>query len=122
MRKTILLGMVLLSISVACAVPTTQNPTATLHPTPWEEAAGALWVRILSPADNEIVTARSVEVQGEAPADTVLSINDEILVVSADQAFSLPVELEEGVNVIEIVASDYDGNEVFFIITVTCQP
>ena len=122
MHRTILLNLMFLTILVACSVPTMQNPMATLSPTPWEEVAGALWVRILSPSDNEIVNVPSVEVQGEAPVDTVLSINDEILIVSSDQVFSLPVALEEGVNVIEIVASDNDGNEVSFILTVTYQP
>ena len=122
MLRTILLNVLLLSTLVACSVPTTQNPAATLPPTPWEATAGALWVRILSPADDEIVDMPSVEVRGEAPEDTVLSINDEILIVSSDQYFSLLVALEEGVNVIEIVASDNEGTEIFFIMTVTYQP
>ena len=122
MRKDIILVGVFLLIIVACTTPPTDNPIATLQPTPWEEVSGTLWVRILSPADNEIVNVSSVEVQGEAPADTVLSVNDEIVIVSSDQVFSLPVALEEGINVIEIVASDYDENEVSFIMTITYQP
>lgn len=122
MQKTVLLGIVLMVLMSNCATPPTEISSAALPPTPWEEVAGALWVRILSPADNEIVNMPSVEVQGEAPADTVLSVNDEIVIVSLDQVFSLPVALEEGMNVIEIVASDYDGNEVSFIMTITYQP
>jgi len=79
-------------------------------------------MRILSPAKDEIASTASVEVRGEAPAETIVSINDDILIVPADQTFSLSIELDEGVNVIEIVASDYEGNELSFIVTVTYQP
>jgi hypothetical protein len=68
------------------------------------------------------VSSDTVKVEGEAPPDTVITINDDILVAGSDGKFESDVLLEEGPNVIEIVASDYEGNEVSFEITVTYQP
>jgi len=114
--------LLILAMTMACTIPPTQDQNSISLSTPVEEVSGSLWVRILAPADNAVVATQVVEVRGEAPEDTVLSINDEILIVSSDQLFSLYVTLEEGLNVIEIVASDYDGNEISHILTITYQP
>jgi hypothetical protein len=63
-----------------------------------------------------------VTVEGDAPPETVVTVTDDILVVGADGKFESDVALEEGPNVIEIVASDLEGNEVTFIVTVTYEP
>lgn len=120
--KTIFLSIALATLIIACTPTATDGPTVTIQPTAWQKTAGTLWVRILSPTDEAIVNTPSVEVRGEAPAETIISINDDILIVPTDQTFSLFFELDEGLNVIEIVASDYEGNEISFIITVTYQP
>ena len=87
-----------------------------------ESVNGPLWVRVLAPTDGQVVATPSIEVRGEATAETILSINDEILLVENDQAFTVTIPLEEGPNVIELVASDYLGNEISMIFTVTYQP
>jgi len=59
---------------------------------------------------------------GKAPAGTVISVNEMIALVSTDEMFSFPILLEEGPNVIEFVASDVDGNEIAFVLTVIYEP
>ena len=86
------------------------------------QTSGSLTVRLLEPQDGDTVNTAIVSVKGEAPRETVVTVNDDILVVEADGKFESDVALEEGPNVIEIVASDLEGNEVSFIVTVTYEP
>jgi hypothetical protein len=86
------------------------------------QTSGSLTVKLLEPQDGVTVGTNVVTVKGEAPPETVVTVNDDILVVEADGKFESDVALEEGPNVIEIVASDLEGNEVAFIVTVTYEP
>lgn len=82
------------------------------------QSSGNLTVNIFSAEDVE-VTAPEFTVAGTAPTDTILTINDEIVVVDKTQTFSVVIPLEEGPNAIEIVGSDVAGDEVSFVLTVT---
>ena len=98
-------------------------PTALIQPT----EAGApetpgLWLQILAPLDEAVVNTPLVDVTGSAPAGVVISVGDEILIVDSTLQFTLPVTLEEGPNLIEIIASDENGNEMFVLLTVTYEP
>ena len=79
---------------------------------------GSLVVDIYSDT-NVVVTTSSYKVEGHAPDGTVVSANDQIVVVDRSQSFSLTVPLADGPNLIDIVASDWSGHEVDFSITVT---
>lgn len=81
-----------------------------------------LWLQILSPLDEAVVDTPQVDVIGSAPVGAVISVNDEILIVDSDLQFTLPVTLEEGPNLIEIIASDENGNELSVLLTVTYEP
>jgi hypothetical protein len=59
-----------------------------------------------------------MEIVGQAPAGAVVSINDDILIVGSDGQFKSTVSLEEGPNVIEIIASDASGNEAYLLLSV----
>ncbi len=104
--------------------PTTIAPSLIPSPVPAqvEKTSGSLWVKILSPLDNSTVHTAEVEIQGSAPSDTVLTINDEIVLVGSDQKFSTKVALDEGINVVEVLASDISGNEVFIPLTIYYEP
>jgi hypothetical protein len=95
-------------------------PTTILQPTP--ELSGTLWLQVLSPQDEAIVNTSQVEVIGSAPARAVVSVNDDIFLNGDDQQFKTTVSLEEGPNLIEILASDENGNEASLILTVTYEP
>jgi len=98
-------------------------PTAPIQPTPTSisEISG-LWLQILSPVDEAVVNTSQVDVTGSAPAGTVVTINDEILIVGSDQQFRTTVSLDDGPNLIEIVASDESGNEMSVLLTITYEP
>ena len=102
-------------------IPTTINqPTSTVITQP--DTAGTLWLRVLSPPDEAVVNTPQVDIVGSAPAGAVLSVNDDILLVGDDQHFKTTISLDEGPNLIEIIASDDNGSETSIILTVTYEP
>jgi hypothetical protein len=86
------------------------------------EVSGNLWLQILSPQDEAMVNSPQVEVVGSAPAGAVVSINEEIVLVPENGQFRAMVSLEEGLNLIEIIASDTSGNETSLLLIVTYEP
>ena len=62
-----------------------------------------------------------INVTGQAPADTVISVNDDIILVPADGNFSIPVTLDEGPNVLELAASNTGGDEIDLVLTVVYE-
>jgi glucodextranase-like protein len=104
----------------ACSGPKpTSGPNNPASATP---TAGPLGLRILSPEDNAVVHVPQVEVAGEAPADLVVTINDDIVLVDETGTFSVTLPVEEGPNLIQIVASDAQGNEANVDLVVTYEP
>jgi hypothetical protein len=101
-------------------------PTTILQLTPTHisvpEPSGTIWLQLFSPQDEAIVNTPQVEVIGSVPARAVVSVNDDILLVGDDQQFKTTVALDEGPNLIEILASDENGNEASLILTVTYEP
>lgn len=100
-------------LSAAAPVPTTFTP-----PT----VAGTVPLQVLSPHGDEVVNTPQMTVSGTTTPGAVVTVNDEILVAYPDGSFLTYVTLEEGPNLIEIVASDASGNESFVSLTVTYQP
>lgn len=113
MRLLVLALISILLVGCSLTAPAQQGVTHT---------SGSLTVNLLEPQDGDTVDIAVVTVQGEAPPETVVSVNDDILVVGADGHFESNVALEEGPNVVEIVASDLAGNEVSFVVPVAYQP
>ncbi|MEJ5241648.1 MAG: hypothetical protein WHS87_10665 [Anaerolineales bacterium] len=79
-------------------------------------------LQIVAPQDGDVVNTPSVLLRGFAPPETVISINDDIYLVGPQGQFEIPLTLEEGPNVFEIVASDLSGNEESVILVITYQP
>ena len=137
--------LVLTVAALACSLPSLATPAASA-PTPGgaqplpgdsvsagetpamappvsgQAGSGTLSLRILSPADGAVVNTSIVEIVGEAPAGAVISIGDDILIVGEDGQFKHIVALEEGPNVIEILASDASGNEAFVLLGIFYEP
>ncbi len=79
-------------------------------------------VRIDEPQDDAVVQASLLQIKGEANPGTVLSINDEIVLVDSSRKFSAQIQLDEGLNVIEIIASDDQGNQESRYLSITYEP
>jgi hypothetical protein len=106
--------------------PTTSSQPqseATAAPqTPVASTSGPLWVKVLSHQDGDTVNTPTITIKGQAPVDAVVTVNDDIVLVSNDQSFEAEVKLETGPNLIEIVASDLNGNEVYLPLTIDYEP
>lgn len=76
---------------------------------------------LTSPQDGTEVTTPTIDLIGTVTKDTVLTVNDDIYLLKAGQ-FKQTVSLEVGTNVLEIAASDYDGNEVDLVLTILYEP
>ena len=141
MQKLFLLTFTAIVALSACGptptvIPATQSVIATALPTngaaPVVEASptiestqiatGNIQLQVTSPQDGDTLTTSQVDVIGLAPAGSVVSVNDDILVVGEDQQFQATISLDEGPNLIEVVASDDNGNETSVILTVTYEP
>ncbi|MCI0439885.1 MAG: hypothetical protein L0177_12245 [Chloroflexi bacterium] len=143
MRQMVIGALALLAVAaIACVytpAPTTQptappseaqqpsgGETATSQPssppeTPFETAA-SFFLEVITPQDELVLASPSIEVKGMTTPDAVVSVNDTVAEVNADGSFSTTVVLEEGPNIIEVLSSDFQGNEESKIITVIYAP
>ncbi len=77
---------------------------------------------VTQPTDESIINADKVEVIGIATAGAVVSVNGELAEVDAEGNFTMMVVLEEGPNIIEVIASDLEGNEESHILVIIYVP
>jgi hypothetical protein len=107
---------------VARPTPTTAPTTSGSAATPALLGSGSMSVTITAPADNSVVMVPQVIVTGLAPSETVLTINDSLLVVGVSGQFSVTVPLQEGPNELDVLASDPAGNQANTKLIVTYDP
>ena len=88
-----------------------------------EQATGALFLQMLSPTTDELfVTQSSYEFSGRTTVDALLSVNDSVLEVDEEGRFAFAMDLEEGPNVIEVVASNALGEQFDEVLLVIYEP
>jgi len=115
--------------SEATPIPTiapTLEPTATPVPVPTPVPADAepeLTLELLEPEELEVITEVSrIELVGLTRVDAVVTINDTVVEPDGDGFFSLGVDLEEGPNLIEIIASVASGEQKDLVLVVIYIP
>ena len=110
----------------AATAPPAPTPTPTPPPpgpaTLTPEEADRLFLQITQPEDESIVSTGAVAVQGSTTVDAVVSVNGAVVEVDAQGAFEAIVALEEGPNLIEVVASDLTGAQESVDIVVVYLP
>lgn len=79
-------------------------------------------ITIDSPQEGATVTASPLIVAGRTAPNAVVSANDAVVIAGPDGRFALEVPLEPGPNVLEIIASNASGAQVFAILTILYQP
>ena len=125
MRKSVvflwLLLVVIVGVSGCAGDEGMSSPTPTQTPAPTETPV-SLFLEIAEPEEESVVSASSITVSGSTAPGAVVSVlvGDTIDMVDVGEAgnFTVTVGLEEGPNVIEIIASDWKGNEVSKILDV----
>ncbi len=83
---------------------------------------GPVSLQVLSPQDGAVVNAAQVLVSGTASPGAVVTVNDAILVVGGDGTFQSTVALDQGPNLVEVIASNASGSETTIDLTVTYEP
>ncbi|MDA0676510.1 MAG: hypothetical protein O2788_00710 [Chloroflexi bacterium] len=87
------------------------------------EATGAFFLEMTSPADTEVyVSQASYEFSGRTTVDALVSVNDYVLDVDEEGRFGFNMDLEEGPNVIEVIASNTAGEQQGKVLLVIYVP
>jgi uncharacterized protein YfaP (DUF2135 family) len=114
LKKRLILGMVVLTLvgavlGLACSKEASDTNNGDTTPLPLE---------VTEPQDESVVYTSEVVVKGTTNADAVVTVNGLVADVDADGKFSVTVSLEEGPNLIEVYASDFEYREASEILTV----
>ena len=80
--------------------------------------AVAFFLEIAAPKDESVVRESTLTVQGQTARDAVVSVNGLQVEVDASGNFSVTVALDPGPNPIEVIASDFSGNQQSRVISV----
>jgi hypothetical protein len=75
-----------------------------------------------APRDGETTNASPLLVTGTAMPNAIISVNDVVGVANGEGRFDLMIPLQVGPNVLEVIASQPDGQQTFLIVTVMYQP
>jgi hypothetical protein len=84
-----------------------------------QSAPADMPLTISEPEDNTITDVATIEVKGHTSPGAVVSVNAVITIADANGDFDAIVSLDEGPNIIEIVASDETGNQADVTLIVT---
>jgi hypothetical protein len=95
-------------------------PTLAVADTPTPSSAFTLTVE--TPHDGETLHVSPVSVIGQTAPGAVVSVNDVVTIANPQGRFNVSVPLQEGPNVLEVIASNASGEEVYIILTVLYQP
>lgn len=82
----------------------------------------AFYLEVNGPTDNSMVRDSSINVEGGTLTGSIVTINGKIVALDGRGRFSVPVQLEEGPNSIEIIASDARGNQRSRVISIIRLP
>lgn len=105
-------------LSVTAAITRTPTMPAT-KPT---LALAPVTLSALTPQDETFTASAVISVTGQTSPGAVVSVDGNLVDVDTEGKFQTMVELEEGPNIIEIVASDLVGNEHSAVIRVIYEP
>ena len=84
-----------------------------------EDSDGSpITLMVTEPVDETTVYTADLLVKGQTEVDAIVSVEGVTVEVDEDGNFSTVVTLEEGPNLIEVEASDFEGNEGSVVLTV----
>ncbi len=102
-------------------------PTQAVQPSaapPAANTGGAtpVMLEVVFPKDGAVVNTAQITVSGSASPGAVVTVNDDILIAASDGSFQDIVTLSEGLNLLEVIASNTSGSESSLELTVTYEP
>ena len=110
------LMLALLTLIVAGAAGCSGAPATT--PVPEATSSTMFFLDVLAPVNESVLYASSVDVRGHTVSDAVVTVNGQVVAVNGNGTFTTTIALEEGPNVIEVLASDFHGHQDTRVLTV----
>ena len=95
-------------------------PTLALPNTP--TPAAPFQITLDAPRDGDTTDISPLLVKGVTVPNAVVSVNDVVGLADVEGRFDLVVPLQAGPNVLEVIASQPNGQQAFVIVTVMYQP
>ena len=80
------------------------------------------FLEVTSPLDESVSNAATIQVTGKTTPDAVVSVNGNPVDIDADGGFTASVTLAEGINFVEVIASDFAGNSTEEVRTLIYSP
>lgn len=105
--------------------PAPARPTPGITPAPAPAVtpvAAPLSLTVDSPAAESIVRDRTISVRGKTSPDAVVTVGNKNIEVDENGNFTASVTLTDGVNVIDVLASDLTGSTKGQVLTVIYAP
>ena len=115
----VILMTLIVGIGCQAAPPATPPPPPSSPP---PEPAAGFFLEVTEPQDETVVSASPIRVNGSTSPGAEVSVNGTLIDVNEQGNFAAMVELEEGPNAIEVIATDYEGNEESCILAVIYTP
>ena len=110
------------SPSPAIALTATPTPFPTLHRPP-RLAKEELFLRLVSPVSTEVVVNQSsIEVIGRTRVDALVTVGDYVIEPDIEGWFQQEMQLDPGVNIIEVIVSVANGEEKSQVLAVIYVP
>ena len=104
----------------------TPEATATATPTSTPAVAGeipaGLFLQITSLPKESVVRSSTVSIGGVTNPDAVVSVNGVLVGVDKEGRFATSLSLKRGTNLIEVISSDFQGNQVAAVLAIVYIP
>ena len=117
-RGLTLLAILAILLGAGCQAAAPVPPS----PPPSEPPPQGFFLEVTEPQDETVVNVSPVRVSGSTSPEAQVSVNGELIDVDGQGNFAAMVELEEGPNVIDVIATDYEANEESSILAVIYAP
>ena len=79
-------------------------------------------MKITSLPKESVVRTKTVSISGATSPDALVSVNGVLVDVNSEGVFTTSVSLDDGANLVEVVASDFKGNDVSAVLTIIYIP
>jgi len=99
-----------------------KNYSSTIIFVPSDVPETGFFLTVTQPAENSSTNNDEVEVKGQTTSGAVVTVNGELAEVDSEGNFIKVIFIEEGPNLIEVVASDIEGNQESCTLVVICEP
>jgi len=106
----------------AITPPATAFPEPTSTPVVASEISGGLFLRISNLPKESVVRTNAISINGTTSPDALVSVNGVFVDVEGDGQFTANISLQPEPNLIEVIASDFQGNSVSAVLTIIYIP